>query len=119
MEAAVQTQRRLGLRQLSVVDVVSMSVVVQVAGITLDSVPGWIFALTGGHRRPKPAPLGAREPLWRARLGRVTAGARRLAAGGLHDSTDVVVQDALGVLLMSVSHERTDINVDRAGAVML
>lgn len=117
MEATVQTHRRLRLRQLSVV---SMSAVGQVAGLTLDGVPGWILALTGGHGRPKPTPLGAREPLWGARLGRVAAGARRLAAGGLHDSTDVVVQDALGVLLMSVSHERTAvINVGRAGVVML
>lgn len=64
MEATVQTHRGLRLRQLSVVGVVSMSVVVLVAGLTLDSVPGWIFALTGGHGWPKPTPLGAREPLW-------------------------------------------------------
>lgn len=36
----------------------------------------------------------------------MAAGARGLAAGGLHDSQDVVVQDALGVLLVGVRPQR-------------
>lgn len=113
MEATVQTHLRL--HRLSVVDVVNMFVVVQVAGLTLDSVPGWMFTLARGHGPSKPG-----EPFWRARLGRMTAGARRLAAGGLHDPTDVVIQDALWILLMGVSHESTAVvNVDQALGVML
>lgn len=44
----------------------------------------------------------------------------RLAARSLHDPLDVIVQDALGVFLMSVSQQRTTVgNVSIAQVVML
>lgn len=116
----MEDARPLGLRRLSVVDVVNVLVVVQVAGFTLDAVPGRMFALAGGRGQSQPTRSGPGEPLWRARLGRVAVGARGLAAGGLHDPTDVVVQDALGVLLVRVSGERAAVaDVNQTGVVML
>lgn len=63
-----------------------------------------------GHRR-RSRPLLAEagrggQAVGRAGLGRVAAGARRLAPGRLHDALHVLVQDALRVLLVGVPRRR-------------
>lgn len=130
--------RRLRLRLLPglpAVRVVHVLVVAHVAALSLGAVPEGVFAL-GGRRwrllllgrllqRRGPAVRGASASLkavGRAGLGRVAPVAGRLAAGSLHHAPDVLVQDALGVFLVSVSDERAaravgDVHI--AGVVVL
>lgn len=67
-KAAVHPHGRLGLHLLfglpdaCVVDVVHVFVVVQVAAVSLDAVPGRMFTL----RRSKSRPFAPRDAVWRA-----------------------------------------------------
>lgn len=69
-KAAVHTHGRIGLHLIfglpdaCVVGVVHVFVVVQVAGVSLETVPGWMFTLTRGQCRSKSHPFAPRETVW-------------------------------------------------------
>lgn len=126
MKATVNAHGLLSLRlffwfpDTSVMDVVSMFVVVQVVGLCLDAVPRRLLTQAWRQWRSQSTHFAPRESIWWAWFGWVTARPRWLAAGSLHDSLDVIIEDALRVLLMSISHERTSVvEVNTAGVAIL
>ena len=126
-EGAVHTHGSLSLHLLfglpsspRVMDVGHVLVVVEVAGVSLRPVPGGMLALARSQRHSVAGRFARREAVRGAGLGGMAACPRRLAAGRFHDALDVVVQDALGVLLVSVSLQGAVVaDVGVAGAVML
>lgn len=128
MKATMNTHGLLSLRlffwfpDTSVMDVVSMFVVVQVVGLCLDAVPRQLLTQARRQWRSQSAHFAPRESIWGAWLGWVTARPRWLAAGSLHNSPDVIIEDALRVLLMSISQERTsvvEVNIARVAILRI